>query len=137
LPPKGKPFVWKSENLQNKESILGLLSFFRKENKQSPVSPRDRGILVFENTSEVIGAENILKKGGWHIRVMGPPPEIRTGCDLVIEFPLYTRGFIFHEPHRVKPGKRSPDSLHSGIGCQPPGRKTGKSGSRTPGPGHH
>lgn len=48
----------------------------------------DRGILVFENTSEVIRAENVLKAGGWKIRVMGPPPEIRTGCDLVIEFPL-------------------------------------------------
>jgi hypothetical protein len=48
----------------------------------------DRGILVFENTSEVIQAENLLKKGNWRIRVMGPPPEIRTGCDLVIEFPL-------------------------------------------------
>ena len=67
---------------------MGLLSFFRKENKQPPVSLRDRGILVFENTSEVIGAENVLKKGGWRIRVMGPPPEIRTGCDLIIEFPL-------------------------------------------------
>ena len=49
---------------------------------------QDRGILVFENTSEVIRAENILKGEGWQIRVMGPPPEIRSGCDLVIEFPL-------------------------------------------------
>lgn len=48
----------------------------------------DRGILVFENTSEVIRAETILKAGEWDIRVMGPPPEIRSGCDLVIEFPL-------------------------------------------------
>lgn len=48
----------------------------------------DRGILIFENTSEVIRAENILKQSGLQIRVMGPPPEIRTGCDLVIEFPL-------------------------------------------------
>jgi len=43
---------------------------------------------VFENTSEVIRAENVLKAAGWKIRVMGPPPEIRSGCDLVIEFPL-------------------------------------------------
>jgi hypothetical protein len=48
----------------------------------------DCGFLVFENTSEVIQAENLLKKKGWEIRVMGPPPEIRSGCDLVIEFPL-------------------------------------------------
>lgn len=49
---------------------------------------RDRGILVFENTSEVIRAENLLKKSQWDIRVCGPPPGIRSGCDLVIEIPL-------------------------------------------------
>jgi len=48
----------------------------------------DRGILVFDNTSEVIRAEKILKDKGWEIDVMGPPPEIRSGCDLVIVFPL-------------------------------------------------
>jgi hypothetical protein len=67
-----------------------VLKFLRR--KAEPVgTPKrgvDNGILVFENTSEVIRAENALKAGGWSIRVMGPPPEIRTGCDLVIEFPL-------------------------------------------------
>jgi hypothetical protein len=48
----------------------------------------DRGILVFSHTSEVIRAEKALKSGGWQIRVMGPPPEIQSGCDLVIEFPI-------------------------------------------------
>ncbi|MCK9274943.1 MAG: DUF3343 domain-containing protein [Syntrophales bacterium] len=48
----------------------------------------DRGIMVFDHTGDVIQAEDILRKGGWEVRVMGPPPEIRTGCDLVIEFPL-------------------------------------------------
>ena len=57
--------------------------------RTKPDSPnRDRGLLVFENTTAVIKAENLLKTEGWKIRVMGPPPEIRTGCDLVIEFPL-------------------------------------------------
>jgi len=48
----------------------------------------DRGVLVFENTGEVLQAESLLKEHGWEIRVMGPPPEIRRGCDLVVEFPL-------------------------------------------------
>lgn len=48
----------------------------------------DRGILVFSHTSEVIRAETVLKEAGWQIRVMGPPPEIQSGCDLVIEFPI-------------------------------------------------
>lgn len=63
---------------------------FLKQKKSKPPAARnpERGILIFENTSEVIRAEGILKVNGWDIRVMGPPPEIRSGCDLVIEFPL-------------------------------------------------
>jgi hypothetical protein len=70
--------------------IVSILSFFKgKGSKDSrKVETQDRGILVFENTSEVIRAETVLKGEGWKIRVMGPPPEIRSGCDLVIEFPL-------------------------------------------------
>lgn len=68
------------------------MSFFEflkpKKEKKLPESDQDRGILVFEHTSEVIRAENVLKASGWKIRVMGPPPEIQSGCDLVIEFPL-------------------------------------------------
>lgn len=65
---------------------LGLFSKFRK--KSSGPGRADKGILVFENTSEVIRAETALKAQGWQIKVKGPPPEIRTGCDLVIEIPL-------------------------------------------------
>jgi hypothetical protein len=70
-------------------AFFGFLKRFGKT-AESPGSgdQRDRGILVFENTSEVIQAENLLKQKGWTIRVMGPPLEIRQGCDLVIEFPL-------------------------------------------------
>ncbi|MDL1965000.1 MAG: DUF3343 domain-containing protein [Deltaproteobacteria bacterium] len=66
------------------------MSFFEflKPKKKSQESAQDRGILVFEHTSEVIRAESVLKASGRKIRVMGPPPEIQSGCDLVIEFPL-------------------------------------------------
>ena len=67
-------------------SFFGFLK--PKKEKGSPETDQDRGILVFEHTSEVIQTENILKSDGWKIRVMGPPPEIQSGCDLVIEFPL-------------------------------------------------
>lgn len=49
---------------------------------------RDKGILVFQHTSEVIRAESLLKEAGLQIAVKGPPPDLRTGCDLVIEFSL-------------------------------------------------
>lgn len=85
---------------------MPLFSFSRKKVKNAPLTQnQDRGILVFENTSEVIRAENILKTEGWEIRVMGPPPEIRTGCDLVIEFPLIEKLYIVRrlDEARIKP----------------------------------
>jgi len=78
-----------------------VLGFFKKKkptpNKKQRGLSADLGILVFENTSDVIQAENILKRAGWSIRVMGPPPEIQTGCDLVIEFPLIEELNILRE----------------------------------------
>lgn len=68
---------------------MAFLSIFKKNQRQTATEKNwDRGIMVFENTSEVIQAENILTAEGWEIRVMGPPPEVRSGCDLIIEFPL-------------------------------------------------
>jgi hypothetical protein len=60
----------------------------RQQPKTAAVPTGDRGILVFSHTSEVIRAEKALKAEGWQIRVMGPPAEIQSGCDLVIEFPI-------------------------------------------------
>lgn len=67
-----------------------MLNLLKRKNKAEVAAAgvSDRGILVFDNTSEVIRAEAILKKRGWPIKVMGPPPEIQTGCDLVIQIPL-------------------------------------------------
>ncbi len=66
------------------------LNFLRKNrsSEDRDFSRTARGILVFENTSEVIQAEKILRSDNRPVNVMGPPPEIQTGCDLVIEFPL-------------------------------------------------
>jgi hypothetical protein len=70
---------------------VSFFNLFKKEPAlTTPPEPGTigAGILVFAGTSEVIKAEKVLKANGWTIRVMGPPPEIQTGCDLVIEFPL-------------------------------------------------
>lgn len=68
---------------------MGIFHLFKKnESPRAPQVAQDRGLLVFENTGEVIQVETLLKREGWEIRVMGPPPELRTGCDLVIDFPL-------------------------------------------------
>ncbi|WP_343217721.1 DUF3343 domain-containing protein [Desulfatitalea alkaliphila] len=75
---------------------MTLLARLKKVFAPSATGPEtaarmDRGFLVFENTSEVIQAENLLKAAGWPVQVMGPPPEIQRGCDLVIAFPLIER----------------------------------------------
>lgn len=71
--------------------------FWQRRVSPSPeASGCDRGFLVFHNTSEVIQAEKILQGQGWRISVKGPPPEIRRGCDLVIEFPLIEELKIVH-----------------------------------------
>ena len=80
-------------------SFLRRFPWKKKRTKAS--SDTDRGILVFEHTSEVIKAESILKKAGWNIRVMGPPPEVRSGCDLVIEIPLIEKLNILRSLERV------------------------------------
>ncbi|MBN2040461.1 MAG: DUF3343 domain-containing protein [Spirochaetes bacterium] len=77
--------------------MLNILKKLSKHNRNKDKPAADRGIFVFENTSEVIQAENELKKSGWTIRVMGPPPEIQSGCDLVIEFPLIEELNILRE----------------------------------------
>ena len=68
---------------------MSILKTFKKLfSGNETITNKDRGFFLFENTSEVIQAEKLLKKNGWQIRIMGPPPEIRKGCDMVIEFPL-------------------------------------------------
>lgn len=69
---------------------MSILDFFRKKQGTAPREGRgvDREILVFENTSDVLRAVRVLREAGWDIRVVGPPPAIRTGCDLAVEVPL-------------------------------------------------
>lgn len=72
---------------------MGILTKLFKRSKGSSTSDSNNpeGMLVFEHTSEVIRAERLLKDAGYSVRVMGPPPELRTGCDLVIVFPIVTQ----------------------------------------------
>lgn len=70
----------------------------------------EKSILIFQHTSEVIRAESLLKEAGLNVSVKGPPPEVRTGCDLAIEFPLVSQLEVVHilqkanlEPLQVLP----------------------------------
>lgn len=63
-----------------------LKKIFKRSNKKA--TSAETGFLVFANTGEVIRAESILKAAGVSVSVMGPPPALRSGCDMVVCFPL-------------------------------------------------
>ena len=104
------------------------MSWFGKSRREeSPRSSQneisEKGILVFHHTSDVIQAESLLKQAGMAIRVMGPPPNLRTGSDLVIEFPqileLEVRRIL--SDSRIQPMQTVPvhDTLLSPVSLLP------------------
>lgn len=54
----------------------------------------DRGLLVFSHTGEVIKAEGLLRQAGLAVEVKGPPPQLRTGCDMVVVFELVSQTVV-------------------------------------------
>lgn len=49
---------------------------------------KGKGLFLFQEAGEAIRAEKTLTGAGYEVRVMAPPPRLRTGCDLVILFDL-------------------------------------------------
>lgn len=68
--------------------ISGLVSDKKNNANNMENASQDRGMLVFENTSEVIAAERTLRQAVFDVEVKGPPPDLQTGCDMVVLFPL-------------------------------------------------
>ncbi len=72
--------------------IKGLFQGSSRE--KAPARPQEAngqnllGLLLFEHTGDVIQAEQALKQAGFAIRVVGPPPALRTGCDMAVQFDL-------------------------------------------------
>ncbi len=93
--------------------------FTKKQSDATPAAPR-QGILVFSHTSEVISAENLLKEHGFSVEVKGPPPELHTGCDMVIVFDLMLELTIYSvlESHELTP--LDIVALHSTAGVLEP-----------------
>ena len=49
---------------------------------------KGKGLIILNEVSEAMQAEKILKRLGYGVRGVAPPPEIRKGCDLAVEFNL-------------------------------------------------
>jgi hypothetical protein len=63
-----------------------------KKDDMSADGTVEQGLLIFDSVNDVIQAEAALKKAAFDdIKVVAPPPQYRTGCDLAIRFPIIER----------------------------------------------
>ena len=46
------------------------------------------GLVLFQEVQAAMHAEKVLKKAGYTVRLVAPPPELRKGCDLAVEINL-------------------------------------------------
>ncbi len=85
-------FVKNLDFMKNSNSFLSRLYTKVFPQKEKPTVPTTAdygsGIMSFAHTGDVIRAEEILRKAGMDVEVKAPPPQMRTGCDMVLIFPL-------------------------------------------------
>ena len=88
-------------------SSLGrrLGGLFKKESAPDagPRALSDRGLLAFSHTGDVIRAERLLRQQGFDVDVKGPPPQMRTGCDMVV-VPAHPPGRSAGQPENGRSG---------------------------------
>lgn len=63
-----------------------LKNIFKARTKEK--TEEGRGLFLFQEAGQAIRAEKTLKQAGYEIRVMAPPPHLRSGCDLVVVFDM-------------------------------------------------
>lgn len=68
--------------------LRSALSRFKGGGAEPPESAEGQALLVFAGTGEVIRAEGLLLRAGMPVKVMAPPPALRTGCDMLLVVPL-------------------------------------------------
>lgn len=52
------------------------------------VFEKGKGLIILNEVSEAMQVERVLKSFDYEVRGVAPPPEIRKGCDLAVEFNL-------------------------------------------------
>jgi hypothetical protein len=96
---------------------MSMLSFISRLFQARGEKPR--GVLLYASVQEVIQAHKLLEKEGFSVRLVAPPPEIRVGCDLAIEFDIIEQEAVENtvakagkKPHRIVSTKEMlPDVL--------------------------
>ncbi|MCS7114558.1 MAG: DUF3343 domain-containing protein [Nitrososphaerota archaeon] len=51
----------------------------------------EKALIILSDVREAIMAEEVLKRAKFEIKTVAPPPEVRIGCDLAIEFNVVDR----------------------------------------------
>lgn len=68
------------------------------KNNRKKISPKQmtkgRGLILFDSVEDAIQAEKVLKKSNYTSRLVAPPPSLRKGCDLALEFNLIEQAII-------------------------------------------
>jgi hypothetical protein len=67
-----------------------LMAFLR----QKQVAFKGDGIIIFQDVAQAIRAEKLMKRDGYDVRLIAPPPEYRMGCDLSLEIDLARQASI-------------------------------------------
>ena len=56
--------------------------------KHKKASFGDGGLVLFNGVADAMKAEKTLKKAGYQVKLVAPPPELRRGCDLAVAINL-------------------------------------------------
>jgi len=56
--------------------------------RRQKISFEGGGLVLFMDVPDAMRAEMVLKKAGYAVRLVAPPPELRKGCDLAVEINL-------------------------------------------------
>ena len=76
------------------QRLSSLLRPAASPDARKAAAPAATALLVFDQTGEVIRAERRLREAGFAVEVKGPPPQLQTGCDMVIVFPLLRQAAV-------------------------------------------
>jgi len=67
---------------------MGLKHWLVKLKSRFAQAPQARGLAMFPEIPMIFKAEEVLKQNGLAARVVAPPPHLREGCDLAVEFDI-------------------------------------------------
>jgi hypothetical protein len=56
--------------------------------KGKPKTSLEDGLVLFETVQDAMKGEKLVKDGGYPVKMVAPPPELRKGCDLALAINL-------------------------------------------------